>query len=110
MNLTIRIPSDLLDPLLAAFYVGAEGADDLGETVPFDCADLASLRERIAQMNCSAKPGLPLLLELNSLAELRVLDCCFSVGADLGEGLTDDQYVSIRDLLTDRLTSVGCGA
>ena len=108
--LTIRIPADLLSPMLAAFQVGAEGADDLGDTVPFDLADLASLRERIAAMNCAAKPGLPLLLQLNSLAELRVLDCCFSVGADLGEGLTDDQYLSIRDLLTDRLTSVGCGA
>jgi hypothetical protein len=81
----------------AAPYAGFDAADD--PDAPMDPTLLAHVRSALAEAKAGAMPGLPILVVLQSGAELATLGACFEVGSEDNPNVTDDQWDSIMALI-----------
>ena len=76
----------------AALCAGFDAADD--PDAPIDPTLLAHVRSALAEAKSTALPGLPILVVLQSAAELATLGACFDVGGEDNPNVTDDQWDS----------------
>jgi hypothetical protein len=96
--ITLRIPPHLLAPLHDAFDGAAEAVEDF-EHPPVDLEDVARVRAAFAEAKAAALPGLPVIIELQSGAELFTLQACWEVGGEGAPGVTDDAWDEINALI-----------
>src|SRR4051794_30577847 len=81
----------------AALCAGFDAADD--PDAPIDPTLLVQVRSSLVDAKATALPGLPILVMLNSTAELAALAACFEVGAEDNPNVGNDQWDSVVALL-----------
>jgi hypothetical protein len=91
--ITRRIPQHLFAALRSGFEAGA--SDD----APLDSDLLDKVRRTLIEANATSTPGLPIILTLESEAELQAVSTCFEVGGETNPNVSDDQWLSILSLL-----------
>jgi hypothetical protein len=91
--ITLRVPAHLFGVLRSGFEAGA--CDD----APLDPKLIGKLRATLIEADVTSMPGLPVLLTLESDFELQALTACFEVGSETDADVTDDQWLSVKNLM-----------
>jgi hypothetical protein len=92
--ITIRLEPQQFTALRTGFDAAASDPD-----APIDPTLIADVQSALAEARATALPGLPVLVTLQSTAELDTLGVCFEVGGEGHPGVTDDQLDSIVALV-----------
>jgi hypothetical protein len=92
--ITLRLEPLQFIALRAGFDAAASDPD-----APVDPMLIAGVQSALAEARATALPGLPVLVTLQSTAELDALAACFEVGGESHPDLTDDLWYSLVALI-----------
>ena len=92
--ITLRLEPQQFAALRNGFDAAASDPD-----APVDPTLIAAVQSALAEAKATALPGLPVLVTLQSTAELNTLAACFEVGGEGHPDVTDDQWDSIVALI-----------
>jgi hypothetical protein len=100
--IVLRIEPDLFSALRAGFEAAAQGDD-----APIRPQLLSRLRPALADAAVAAPPRRPVLVMLQSIAELYALGDCFAVGGEDHPLVTPSQWEAINALIDQAVAAAG---
>ena len=93
--------------LFSALRTGFEAAAVCNDDAPIRPQLLSRLRPALADAAVTAPRGRPILVRLESIAELYSLGDCFAVGGEGHPGVTDAQWDAINALIDQTARTAG---
>jgi hypothetical protein len=100
--IVLRIEPDLFSALRAGFEAAAHG-----DHAPISSKLLSRLRPALADAATAAPPRRPVLVMLQSVAELYALGDCFAVGGEDHPRVTAAQWEAINALIDQAAGAAG---